>query len=128
MSESPDTEYTPTTDDIIRAYSLPLTSTNPRLPNESFAEWLGRGSIETHSHQMASERAARRWLAAHDREVAAKALEDAAAVLDQPYTLWWEATVGVKVREHGYDDISRGVELIEWFRARAACIREGNTE
>lgn len=68
------------------------------------------------------------WLAAHDREVAAKALEDAAAVLDQPYTLWWEATGGVKVREHGYDDISRGVELIEWFRARAACIREGNTE
>lgn len=43
------------------------------------------------------------WLAAHDREVAAKALEDAAGN--------WEGAV------------SRA-----WLRARAAHIREGNTK
>ena len=78
MSESPDTEYTPTTDEILRGYSLPYRTSDGLRMDESFADWLARTSIDTHQHQMASEAAARRWLAAHDREVAAKALEDAA--------------------------------------------------
>lgn len=67
MSESPDTEYTPTTAEI-REYVEVGGEPRPWEP------------VTEESDALDARRAAAfdRWLAAHDREVAAKALEDAA--------------------------------------------------
>jgi hypothetical protein len=70
------TEYTPTTEEVIRGFSAPPYKLEPRRGDESFAVYLSRMSIESHEHQMLSEAAIRRWLAAHDREVAAAAVAE----------------------------------------------------
>lgn len=74
------------------------------------------------------------WLAAHDREVAAKALRDAADVLDRPRVIWY-GDGGVTVLEAGTDatlDDYRAERptVVEWLRARAvrqADATEGTT-
>ncbi|RKT33656.1 hypothetical protein DEU34_2259 [Microbacterium sp. AG1240] len=68
-------EYTPTTEEIMRAYRLPTTITDPQRDSETFSDYLQRvAGIEAHVHQMASEAAAHRWLAAHDAQVRADTL------------------------------------------------------
>lgn len=59
-------------------------------------------------------RAYRRWLAAHDREVAAKALEDAAE------NFRFGRLTGVFPSREGYTQ--------EWLRARAAALRTEGKE
>lgn len=63
-------EYTPTTEEILRYFSAPAYKVDPQREGEDFASYLGRISIESMHHRIASEDAARRWLAEHDREVA----------------------------------------------------------
>ncbi len=69
-------QYTPTTEEVMRSYSLPSAVTNPKRADETFSEYLSRISIEGHQDQMRSEEAARRWLAAHDARVRAEALAE----------------------------------------------------
>lgn len=71
-------EYTPTTEEVIRGFVAPRYAVDPRRDGEGFAEYLGRASMDWLAAQMQSEAAIRRWLAARDREVAAKALREAA--------------------------------------------------
>lgn len=66
-------EYTPTTDEIIRSFAIPPHRIIKQEEGESFAEYLSRMSIEGHGYQMESERAAHRWLSEHDRQVAERA-------------------------------------------------------
>lgn len=76
-------EYTPTTEEILRYFNAPAYRINPQREGEGFAEYLERASIAGLHAQMNSEKAARRWLAAHDRVVAANAWEEGARfVLD----------------------------------------------
>lgn len=70
------TEYTPTTDEIIRSFAIPPHRIIKQEEGESFAEYLSRMSIEGHGYQMESERAAHRWLAEHDRQVAERAWDE----------------------------------------------------
>jgi len=67
------TDYTPTTEEVIRGFSAPTHRLAPQQESESFGEYLSRMSVQTMEHQIASESAIRRWLAEHDREVAAAA-------------------------------------------------------
>lgn len=83
-------DYTPTTEEVVRGYTLPGHVTQPRRDGESLGEWMSRISMETHIDQLASEAAARRWLTAHDAEVAAKAWDEGyrrgnAYALDEPW-------------------------------------------
>lgn len=66
-------EYTPTTEEIIRGFTAPLIKIDPVREGESFSAYLSRVSMESFQVQMASEAAARRWLAAHDAKVRADA-------------------------------------------------------
>jgi hypothetical protein len=75
------TEYTPTTEDVIRGFIAPAYKIMPQQDGESFSEYLSRMSMQSMEHQIASEAAIRRWLAEHDREVGAKALEGFASEL-----------------------------------------------
>jgi len=59
----------PTTEDILRYFVAPPYKIDPQREDEDFAAWLSRISIESMHSQMASERAARRWLAQHDAEM-----------------------------------------------------------
>jgi hypothetical protein len=72
-------DYTPTTEEVMRGFVAQNYKLVPQRDGESFSMWLSRFSIEieTGELQIASEAAARRWLADHDAEVAAKALTDA---------------------------------------------------
>ena len=69
-------EYTPTTDEIIRSFSIPTHRVIERTEGESFADYISRLSIEGHGYQMESEAAAHRWLAEHDRQVAERAWDE----------------------------------------------------
>ena len=71
-------EYTPTTDEIIRSFSIPPHRVIERTDGESFADYLSRLSIEGHGYQMQSDAAAHRWLTEHDRQVAERAWEEGA--------------------------------------------------
>ena len=64
-------QYTPTTEDVMRGFVALPYRVEPQREDEDFAAFLGRTSIETHQASMASEAAARRWLAAHDAEAVA---------------------------------------------------------
>lgn len=71
-------------------------------------------------------------LAAHDREVAAKALRDAADTLDRPRVIWY-GDGGVTVLEAGADatlDDYRAERptVVEWLRARADRLTETSGE
>lgn len=66
-------EYTPTTDEIIRSFSIPPHRVIKRTDGESFADYLSRLSIEGHGYRMELEAAAHRWLTEHDRQVAERA-------------------------------------------------------
>jgi len=68
-------EYTPTTDDMMRYFVAPRYEVEPQRSDEDFAAYLGRTSIETMHSRIASERAAKRWLAAHDAEVMQRAYQ-----------------------------------------------------
>lgn len=70
-------EYTPTTMEVIRNYRLPGWVLEPQKPDESFAEYIGRISVEGHAAQVASERAASRWIAEHDRMMRESAWDSA---------------------------------------------------
>ena len=72
-----DEQYTPSTEDILRGFSAPRYKIDPQREDEDFAAYLSRMSIDTLHSGMASEAAARRWLTAHDREVAEKAWDEA---------------------------------------------------
>lgn len=78
--------YTPTTEDVRRQYRAPAVSvdlTDPQRKGENFADYLSRvAGVDAFLHQQASYLAFDRWLAAHDAEVAAKAVEDAADEID----------------------------------------------
>lgn len=93
-----------------------------RTEGETFGEWLGRCSIETMHSQIASEDAARRWLAAHDAEVARKALKDAADFISTPGVLW-HGDDGVTVYADGAYGGNR-MRLTDWLRTRAEQIGE----
>lgn len=82
-------EYTPTTEEIIRSFSIPTHRVIEQLEGESFSEYLARLSIEGHGNQMESEAAARRWLAAHDAEVRYRALREAEEAAATSLTTWW---------------------------------------
>lgn len=69
-------EYTPTTDEIIRSFSIPPHRVIERTDGESFADYLSRLSIEGHGYQMQSDAAAHRWLTEHDRQVAERAWDE----------------------------------------------------
>lgn len=71
MSEA----YTPTTDDMMRYFVAPSYKIARQQEGEEFSAYLSRISIETAYSQAASERAARRWLRAHDAEITAMAKE-----------------------------------------------------
>lgn len=75
-------EYTPTTDEVIRSFSIPAHRVVERKDGESFADYLSRASIEGHKSQMESEAAARRWLTQVRAEAAAEALTKLATHLD----------------------------------------------
>lgn len=75
----PSDTYTPTTEEILRGFSAPAYKVEPRREGEGFAEWLSRLSVDSFHAQVQSEDAARRWLARHDAEVAAKAWDEGAA-------------------------------------------------
>lgn len=68
-------DYTPTTDEVLRCYRLPLTSGQGQREGESFAEFLSRRSIEAAQQQVADREAAQRWLAEVERAAAEKAYE-----------------------------------------------------
>lgn len=70
-------EYTPTTEEIIRSYTIPDHVTHPRRDGESLGQYLSRISIEGHASQVESEAAAHRWLSEHDRQVAERAWDQA---------------------------------------------------
>jgi len=63
-------DYTPTTEELIRGYVAVPYMVSPRAKGEEFSSWLSRCSIESMHSDINSERAARRWLAEHDRQVA----------------------------------------------------------
>ena len=71
-------EYTPTTDEVLRCYQIPMTAEQGQRDGESFAEFLSRRSIETFQQQIADREAAARWLAEVERAAAEKALRGAA--------------------------------------------------
>lgn len=71
-------QYTPTTDEIIRSFTIPGHVLHPRKDGESLGEYLSRTSIEAHGSQMESEAAAHRWLAERDRQVAERAWDECA--------------------------------------------------
>lgn len=94
-------EYTPTTDEVIRSFSIPAHRVVERKAGESFADYLSRASIEGHKSQMESEAAARRWLAEHEAALVEKLAD------------------GINGRSGGQQE--------SWLRARAAELRsEGN--
>lgn len=70
------TPYTPTTEEVMRGFTALPYMVKPRMDGEDFASWLSRCSIETMNSQIASEDAARRWLAAHEQKVRAEAWEE----------------------------------------------------
>lgn len=72
------TDYTPTTEEVLRGFVAPTYRTHPRQDGESFSSYLGRISIESMWSQQQNEAAARRWLADHDRAVAERAWDEGA--------------------------------------------------
>lgn len=68
--------YTPTTEEVLRCYRLQLTSDQGQREDESFAEFLSRLSIETAQQQVADREAAQRWLAEVERAAAQKAWDE----------------------------------------------------
>jgi hypothetical protein len=96
-----DDEYTPTTDEV-REWT--------RVAGNEVAPWMEAEYGEQFD----------RWLAAHDREVAAKALEDAAENIEIRLTVAVSADGRpIKVLKEGTTETAR-----EWMRNRAAEIRE----
>lgn len=69
FGDETDEEYTPTTSEVVRGYRLPGWVVDPQQPNETFSEYIGRISVEGHAVQVASERAAGRWLTRLKAEV-----------------------------------------------------------
>ncbi|QDZ15795.1 hypothetical protein [Humibacter ginsenosidimutans] len=122
-------EYTPTDDDVIRDYRMPVSVMVPRGDGEGLAAWLSRQSVEAFEHQMASEGAFRRWLAAHDARVRADTLDEAAAYFEREIgpDEFDQATSRDGVH---WTHIGEAWELqgpfMDWLRARAANIREGS--
>jgi predicted HD phosphohydrolase len=64
-----DTEYTPTTEEVMRGFTALQYKINPQRDDEDFAGWLSRMSKEAMTQQMLEEAAARRWLRKHDADV-----------------------------------------------------------
>lgn len=56
-------DYTPNIDDLVRGFRAPWHSKPPQGEGESFAEYLGRLSIQSMEIQIADEDAARRGIA-----------------------------------------------------------------
>ena len=108
-------EYTPTTDEVIRSFSIPAHRIVERKDGESFADYMARASIEGHKSQMESEAAARRWLAEHDAQLVEKLADDEGL----------HSAVRNAMNERGpyAPTASKGAE--DWLRARAAELREG---
>lgn len=111
-------QYTPTTEEVLRSYSLPSAVTNPQRTDETFGKYLSRISIEGHQDQVRSEEAARRWLAAHDAQVRAEAVRTALgeAVLMQA------GADGVTVyddREHYDRGRPKPLPIRDWLNTRA---------
>lgn len=79
-------KYTPTTEEIIRSYTIPDHVTRPRRDGESLGQYLSRISIEGHASQVESEAAAHRWLVEHDRQVAERAWDEA---IEETHALGW---------------------------------------
>lgn len=69
-------DYTPTTDEVRRGFTAPRFRIDPQGDGESFADYLGRVSIEGFGAQILSEEAFDRWLAAHDAKVKAEAWDE----------------------------------------------------
>ena len=97
------TDYTPTTEQVRSHYVFDQGDVWRRERGEAFDRWLA----ET--------------LAAHDREVAAKALEDAAE--DFRVNTWADIFRGV-----GTKSIGAAHRMGEWLRARAAALRTEGKE
>jgi len=90
------TPYTPTTEEVMRGFVALPYKVDPQREGESFADWLSRCSIETMHSDIASEAAARRWLAAHEQKVRAEALEEYAEALEaNPHAYGWTKQVFV---------------------------------
>lgn len=107
-------EYVPTTEEIIRGFSAPAYKVEPRREGEGFAEWLSRLSVDSFHAQVQSEAAARRWLAAHDRQVKAEALRAFAALIEEIANLGSNNT-GLRTPKH----------LAEYTKAYANRIERG---
>ena len=71
-----------------------------------------------------------RWLAAHDAEVAAKALEDAADQIDKDFQSLpsWDESYrdGTRTQEWETGGTRMIVDTLDWLRARAAAIGTTN--
>lgn len=69
-------------------------------------------------------------LAARDREVGARALEEAAAFLAEPYRLWMgDDGVAVAIGRDPENSTPRlRIKLVDWLAARAAALREGRED
>lgn len=68
-------DYTPTTDEVLSCYRLPMSAEQRQREGESFAEFLSRRSIETMQQQIADQEASARWLAEVERAASEKAYE-----------------------------------------------------
>lgn len=100
-------DYVPTTDEVIRSFSIPAHRVVERKDGESFADYLSRASIETHKSQTESEAAARRWLAEHDAQLVEKLADEV------------PNTVGTGGHARSY--------IQHWLRARADRIEKGES-
>lgn len=85
-------EYTPTTDEVLRCYHLPMGLDQAQRDGESFAEFLSRRSIESFQQQIADREAAQRWLAEVERAAAEKAWDR--CVAEMPIDPDWKNYYG----------------------------------
>ena len=111
--------YTPTDAEIIRYFDAPHYKVDPQGPDEDFAAYLGRISVETMHHRIQSEAAARRWLTAHD----AALIESLAEEMDRTPN-----PVVISVAGDGVGDPEGWTPTTthgwsSWLRARAREIR-----
>ena len=74
-------DYTPTTDEVLRCFRLPMSAEQGQRVGESFAEFLSRRSIESFQQQIADREAAARWLAEVERAAAEKAWKRLAEIV-----------------------------------------------
>lgn len=118
---TPTSTYVPTDDEVETAF-------------HEFASWLETkypGECE-HAPEFADWREAmhgfRRWLAAHDAEVAAKAISDAAEWLDNHFQSLprWNATwqEGSRSREYERGSVEATCDVRDHLRARATEYRK----